>query len=206
MKMMTKSLMFAILMLASVAMIAQKSDKGELKDIIQDYNNKMVGATLNGDYGKLMTYYDEKVISLPNYNPMMRGLDEVMAHQQESAAKGNKVTAMKLTTKKVSEKGDVVIEIGSYTITVEIAGMAEQMSDKGKYMTIWRKTGKDYRILYEMWNTDINPMSASKKGSAKGAPDGKKGSDLQNDKGKTRSGKKPASTEKKPTSTEKEEI
>ncbi len=59
MKMMTKSLMFAILMLASVAMIAQKSDKGELKDIIQDINNKMVGATLNGDFGKLMTFYDE---------------------------------------------------------------------------------------------------------------------------------------------------
>lgn len=197
MKMMMKSQMLLVMMFASVTMIAQKGGDDDLVKHIQVMNNQMVGAILNNDYGKLLTYYDDKVLSMPNYGKMVRGIDEFKAKHQESAEKGNKVTAMKLNTKKVSVHGDVAIEIGSFTITMELAGMPDPVSDAGKYMTVWRKNGNTYKILYEMWNTNTHPMEAMKKGESKGeAPKGKKGGKLQNDGGKTKSGKKPASTEK----------
>ena len=186
---MIRSLAFAVLMLATVTMIAQKGDKGELKKKFQAINNQMVGATLNQDYGKLLTYYDEKVISMPNYSPMLRGIEALKTHQQASAEKGVKVTAMKLTTKKVTDHGKVLVEVGNFTITVEAPGMPNPISDQGKYLTVWRKDGDNYKILNEIWNTDVNPMSGVKKGNEKPKPVGDdKKSKLEQDDGKTKSG------------------
>jgi len=191
MKIIMRSLALAVLMLATVTMIAQKGDKGELKKKFQAINNQMVGAVLNQDMGKILTYYDEKVISMPNYSPMLRGIDALKAQQEASAEKGVKVTAMKLTTKKVTDYGDIVVEIGNFTITVEAPAFPTPMSDEGKYLTVWRKNGDKYKILNEIWNSDVNPMAGVKKGNEKPKPvNDDKGSKLEQDDGQTKSGKK----------------
>ena len=191
MKIIIRSLALAVLMLATVTMIAQKGDKGELKKKFQAINNQMVGAILNQDMGKILTYYDEKVISMPNYSPMLRGIDALKAQQEASAEKGVKVTAMKLTTKKVTDYGEILVEIGNFNITVEVPAMPTPMSDQGKYLTVWRKNGDNYKILNEIWNSDVNPMAGIKKGNEKPKPvNDDKGSNLEQDDGQTKSGKK----------------
>lgn len=191
MKTMTRTLVLFVLMMATLSMSAQKT---EIKDQIQKINNEMIGAILNDDYGKILTYYDDKVISMPNYGPMIRGIDQMKEHQMEAAEKGNKVTEMSLLTKKINDYGDVVIEIGTYTITLEMAGMETPVKDAGKYLTVWRKHDNTYKILNEIWNTDVYPGEAVKMGvgNDKPKPAGDdKGSKLQKDKGNTKSGKKP---------------
>jgi len=199
--------MVAVLMFAAVAMFAQTGGGNkELKGVIQDLNNKMVGAIVNADYGKILTFYDANVISLPNYGKMLRGIDAIAQHQQQSAEMGNKVTALTLTTKKVMPYGDAVVEIGTFTITMEIAGMDKPVSDVGKYQTVWVKHDDTYKIISEIWNTNVHPMKALKGGAEKGdAPksdpvfkEENKDKDKDKDKGETRSGKG-----KKPTSDKK---
>jgi len=197
--------MVAVLMFAAVAMFAQTGGGNkELKGVIQDLNNKMVGAIVNADYGKILTFYDANVISLPNYGKMLRGIDAIAQHQQQSAEMGNKVTALTLTTKKVMPYGDAVVEIGTFTITMEIAGMDKPVSDVGKYQTVWVKHDDTYKIISEIWNTNVHPMKALKGGAEKGdAPKSdpvfkEENKDKDKDKGETRSGKG-----KKPTSDKK---
>ncbi len=198
-----RSLMVAVLMFAAVAMFAQKGGGNkELKGTIQDLNNKMVGAIVNADYGKILTFYDANVISLPNYGKMLRGVDAIAEHQQQSAEMGNKVTALTLTSRKVTPYGDAVIEIGTFTITMEIAGMDKPVSDVGKYLTVWVKHDDTYKIISEIWNTNVHPMKALKGGAEKGdAPKSDPVFNEENkdkDKGETMSGKG-----KRPTSDKK---
>ena len=199
--------MLGFLMLASVAMLAQKGgDNEKLKATIQDYNLAMADAMVKGDYEAVFSYYDDKVISLPNYGEMIRGKEAMMEHQAAGAEMGNKVLAMSLKTKKVSDYGDIVVEIGFYSITMEISGMPDPIKDNGKYLTVWKKDGKSYKILNEIWNTNVHPMMAGNKPSP--ALDDKKGSGLEpaktdeevkEDKGQLQStGKKKSNKKPKP--------
>jgi ketosteroid isomerase-like protein len=181
MKLFTKSLMLAVLMLASVSLLAQKGGNEELKAMIQDYNDAMCDAMVKGDNERLFSFYDEKVISMPNYGEMVRGLDAMIAQHEESAAKGNKVLSMSLKAKKVTDYGDVLVEIGFYQISFKVAEMPEPYNDGGKYLTVWKKHGNEYKILNEIWNTNVHPMMAAQKGGDKPSPalDDKKGSGLE---------------------------
>ena len=170
MKLFTKSLMLAVLMLASVSLIAQKGGNEELKAMIQDYNNAMSDAMIKGDNEMLLSFYDDNVISLPNYGEMIRGIDAMKAHQAEAEAKGNKVLSMTLKAKKVTDYGDVLVEIGFYKISFKIAEMPEPYNDSGKYLTVWKKDGKSYKIINEIWNTNVHPMMAAQKGDDKPGP------------------------------------
>jgi ketosteroid isomerase-like protein len=152
----------------TLGLSAQQSDEvSELQRTISDLNNKMAEAILAQDHDKILSFYDDKVISMPNYEKMIRGIDAFAKAQEESAESGNKVTAMKLMTKKVMDHGDIVIEIGKYDITMEIEAYPLPVSDAGKYLNIWKKHGKTYKILIETWNTDVNPMEMMKKGENK---------------------------------------
>lgn len=211
MKFLTRSVMLGIMMLASVAMFAQKGGGNEeLKAAIQDYNNAMADAMIKGDYETVYSYYDDKVISMPNYGEMMRGKEALKAHQKEAAAKGNKVISISLKTKKVTDYGDVVVEIGFYQISFKIAEMPNPINDSGKYLTVWKKDGTSYKILNEIWNTNVHPMAAAKKGGDKPSPalEDDKGSglepakktneEIQKEQGQLKSGGKKKGSNKKP--------
>ena len=155
--------MLVILLLASISLLAQKSGNDKLKKTFQDINDKMAAAVIAGDSEKMFSFYDEKVISMPEYGEMIRGLEELKTHQAEAEEKGNKVLSMSLKTKYVTDYGDIVVEIGYYDITFQIGGAPAPLSDAGKYLTVWKKYGKEFKILNEIWNTNVYPAEKQNK-------------------------------------------
>jgi ketosteroid isomerase-like protein len=209
MKLFTKSMALAVLMLASVSLLAQKGGDDKLKAMIQDYNNAMCDAMVKGDHEMLYSFYDVNVISMPNYGEMVRGIEAMKAHQAEAEAMGNKVLSMTMTAKQVTDYGDVLVEIGFFNIKMQIASMPAPVTDSGKYLAVWKKHGKEYKILNEIWNTNVHPMMAAQKGGEKPSPalDDKKGSglepaispeDAQKQEGQLKSGGKKKGSNKKP--------
>jgi ketosteroid isomerase-like protein len=58
----------------------------------------------------------------------------------------------------VMDLGDMVIEVGTYVITMDIPGMEQPWADKGKYVSVWRKTkGGGMEMAIDIWNTNVNP-------------------------------------------------
>lgn len=168
MKIMTKSLLLSALMIASVSMYAQKGEQNsELKTTIQGLNNKMADAILKGNDAKVMAFYSDNVISLPNNGKRLVGVEAIAADRKEFADQGNKITSMTLRTQMVTSYDNAVVEIGSYSILVETAGAPEPVSEKGKYLTVWVKRGDSYEIVNDIWNTDGPPKKARKKGEGK---------------------------------------
>lgn len=160
MKRITTYLVMAAMFLAFTSVNAQRGGGNEYKQKLQAYNNQMATAILEEDDEKVLSFYMKDAISMPNYSEILRGTNEIAQHNIESREQGFKITDMKLTTKQVTSYGDALVEIGIYTITVEVPGISQPVTDKGKYLTVWVKyEGDSYKIMNEMWNTDIDPMA-----------------------------------------------
>jgi len=54
----------------------------------------------------------------------------------------------------VASSGDMATDVGTYTIS------AGTMNDTGKYLVHWHKIGNDWKIVDDMWNSDM-PMPAA---------------------------------------------
>ena len=119
----------------------------------------MAMAMVEDNVDRMLGLYTEDAISLPNYGPRMDGLEQFRANHDQMAAAGTKVTAFTSHPTEAWKAGDYVIEIGTYTITLERQGAPGTVQDKGKYMTVYvRDANGDLKIKAETWNTDMNPM------------------------------------------------
>jgi len=150
------SILFALLFVAS---FANAQDNMDLQQKIQIMNDEMADLMLSGDESTIWNYYSEDVISMPSYQPMVKGLDACKASSEQMMASGMKITAFKSVNTDLLVSGDFVIDIGSYEITMTMPQMGDMpYTDNGKYLTVW-KTQDDgsLKVVAETWNTDHNP-------------------------------------------------
>jgi ketosteroid isomerase-like protein len=65
---------------------------------------------------------------------------------------------MVLNTDKVvaSDAGDVAVEEGSFTLSYAGAD-GKPIEDTGKYLVIWRKTDAGWKVVRDIFNTDLPP-------------------------------------------------
>jgi ketosteroid isomerase-like protein len=138
--------------------------ESELKAKFAETNKKFSQLMLDNDLEGILDHYADNSISLPSYQPMMRGHDAMReAHKKQHEQGGMKVTAFELTTTDVIAEGNMAIEIGTYTISMEIPQMGA-VDDYGKYMNVWENQGGDWKLRADMWNTDQNPMMDMQEG------------------------------------------
>jgi ketosteroid isomerase-like protein len=159
----TKTALLSIVFMASVILANAQSD-AELKSKIEKLNLEIGAAMVSGDYEKSLSFYTKDIISLPNYQPMLNGIEAVKQSNEEMKKAGWSVTAFKINTHSVMSCNNLVTEIGTFEISFAMKGMDEPMTDVGKYITIWEKQ-KDgsLKIRIETWNTDKYPAREEKK-------------------------------------------
>jgi ketosteroid isomerase-like protein len=144
--------------------ITVEAKAGDLKAKVQALNDKMARAMVAGDNETVYSMYADDIVLMPNYSPMVRGLKAIKEGDDEMEEAGVKITAMTLTTLEVMDLGDIVYEIGTYGMAMEMPEMSMPWADKGKYVTIFRKLKEgSLEILVDIWNTDVNPWEAMQK-------------------------------------------
>ena len=151
-------LLFAIVSLSVTSVFAQSD--ADVKTKIEKLNKLMAEAMISGDMDKTMSLYTKDVISMPNYNKMISGIEGLKASNDEMKKSGWKITDFKADIMSVQSYGDIVTEIGTFAITMTMKGMEKPVNETGKYMTLWEKQ-KDgsLKIKAEIWNSDKYPMS-----------------------------------------------
>lgn len=143
----------------AVTTYAQQSAR-ELQTQIEDINKELVKYMLEGNTEKGLAYYTDDAISLPSYQPMLQGIDEIRKAAQENANNGMKINSYEPKTVKVIPEGNMITEIGTYKINITIPGADQAIDDHGKYLTIWEKQPDgSLKIKIETWNSDQNPMN-----------------------------------------------
>jgi len=158
---MKSSIVKTVLLIIAVAFSASVSAQNneELKAKIEKINKEMQQAMLSGNTTAGLAHYANDAISLPNYGKMAQGIEAIKKSNEGMMASGMKITKFETTTLIVTSCEDNIAEIGTYSMSFTIPGAPGEVSDAGKYLTIWKEQSDgSLKINMEIWNTDTYPM------------------------------------------------
>lgn len=141
----------------STSVLAQDVEKVKTK--IEALNKVFIQAMLDNDTDKMLSLYAEDIISMPSYQPTVKGIAKVRELSEMQAKSGWKTTQFDLSITDIIVQGNLAIEIGNYNMKMTGPDVPE-WADNGKYITIWeeQKDGS-LKIKVETWNTDTNPWA-----------------------------------------------
>lgn len=143
-----------VTLLLPAGFTASGQENAKLKSTIEEINSKFLDVFRSGNAGDLAAFYTADAQLMFPGSPAMSGVDKIVAYWQGAISAG--VNNVKLETSDVSGCGNEVIEYGIYTI---FAGDNFAV-DKGKYIVIWKKEGKDWKIFRDISNSDNPPPIA----------------------------------------------
>ncbi len=160
-----KKLSAILFTLLFVTSLINAQDNAELKKKIQAMNDEAAKMMVSNDETGMWAHYSNDVISMPSYEPMLKGLDACKMSYKKMNESGMKMTAFKSTVTDIMKSGNLVVDIGTYEITMMLPQMGDQpWSDHGKYMTIWEmQDDGSLKVKVETWNTDVNPWMEMQK-------------------------------------------
>jgi len=146
-------LLFLFLFFTSI--FAQSDD---VKAKVEEINRVMEKAMLSNNPEMTLDYYTDDAISMPNYQPMMRGKEALKNAAQMQKQNPMDWQSFNLNSTDIYQSGDYVIDVGTYDYSMNIPQMEEPYTDKGKYLTVYEKQDDgSLKIKLETYNSDINP-------------------------------------------------
>ncbi len=150
-----KKLFFAVIALFFVSALSAQ----DWKKVVDETNAVFIKYMMEDNTKAMMDMFVDDLISLPSYQPMFEGKEAMKEISEMNKQMGMKFNDFSLTTKHVMDAGEYVIDIGTYSLNMTMAGMPQPITDKGKYITIFEKQDDgSLKIAVDTWNTDINPM------------------------------------------------
>jgi uncharacterized protein (TIGR02246 family) len=131
---------------AAILFAASPTMAQSVKASIDRANEAFVAAFARGDAAGIAAFYTERATVLPPGAPLVKGRKDIEAFWKQA------MTGLKnLTLKAVDVQSlgtGAAREIGTFT------GDAGQQQLVGKYVVIWKKSGKRWRLDTDIWNTD----------------------------------------------------
>ena len=119
------------------------------KVTIEKLNDAWTAAFNKGDAAAVAALYTEDAYVLPPGSVMVKGRAAIEAFWRQAA---QQMTDAKLTTLDVLPLGrSAAREIGTVTLKTKSQPPQEVV---GKYVVVWRKVGRDWKLATDIWNTD----------------------------------------------------
>lgn len=152
-----KKLFLFALMVFFVSSNISAQDVEKVKAKIEEMNKIYTKAMIDNDVDKMLSMYTDDVISMPSYQPTVKGIAKVRELSEVQAKSGWKTTHFVLSITDIIVQGNLAIEIGNYDMKMSGPDVPE-WADNGKYITIWEEQSDgSMKIKVETWNTNTNP-------------------------------------------------
>jgi uncharacterized protein (TIGR02246 family) len=119
------------------------------KATIEKLNDAWTAAFNKGDAAAVAALYTEDAYVLPPGSAMVKGRAAIEGFWRQAA---QQMSDAKLTTVDVLPLGrSAAREIGTVTLKTKSQPPQEVV---GKYVVVWRKVGRDWKLATDIWNTD----------------------------------------------------
>jgi ketosteroid isomerase-like protein len=144
-------------------MASAKEDPEKLKELVQSTGDRLIKATLAGDWDTLFASYTDDVVSLPNRGDVVTGREALRQQYEEMEAAGMRFHSISFTAVEAWPCGDFVCEYGTYDLSLTPPGAPGPLADSGKYFTLWQKQrGGSLKVKLEIWNTSLDPAELAR--------------------------------------------
>jgi uncharacterized protein (TIGR02246 family) len=140
-----------IICAASIAPAQQsvrRTIEANTKQFIEAFNKGDAAAVAN------MYAIDGRV--LPPNSEAVEGRANIQKFWQGAITAGLKMVSLEITH--LETQGNLAVEVGSYTTTVPGAGGAT-ITDKGKYVVVWKRQGRAWKLAVDIFNTNLPATS-----------------------------------------------
>ena len=124
----------------------------DAREAIEAADREFVSAFNQGDAAGVAALYTADGKILPPNMEMMQGRDAVQAFWQGAMDMGCKTAALDIED--LVEQGEVIIEIGKYTLTIQPAE-GGTITDRGKYVVIWKQEDGAWKLDIDIWNSSL---------------------------------------------------
>ena len=141
--------MWRILMIVAGLALGAAPALAQNKATLEKLNDAWTAAFNKGDAAAVAMLYTEDAYVLPPGSAMVKGRAAIEAFWRQAA---QQMTDAKLTTVDVLPLGRAAArEIGTVTLKTKSQPPQEVV---GKYVVVWRKIGRDWKLATDIWNTD----------------------------------------------------
>ncbi len=134
-------------------------DVAKARKDIEAITQKAANDMMSGKFDTTLTQYTDDAVSMPNFEPMVRGKVALKEYSKRMIAMGMKFTKVEFKTVDVQVSGSFAFEIGTFTMAFQMPGMSE-MNEEGKYLTVYERAADGtWKIKVETWNANQPPTA-----------------------------------------------
>lgn len=115
---------------------------------IKAANKKLTSAVAAGDFAGAADMYSKNPMLMASGMPVQKTKAKIKGFWAGAADMGVKSATLKTT--ELEADSDTAIEVGAY----RLAGAKNKTLDTGKYVVIWKKEGKDWKLHRDIFNSN----------------------------------------------------
>jgi uncharacterized protein (TIGR02246 family) len=105
-----------------------------------------------GDVDGVAAVYAEDAVYLPPHHEAVHGRDAIREYLKAPIGHGVSDLAFEVTY--IKQQGPIAWDVGTYRMTIPQTEETRR-EDRGKYLTVWRRVGQDWRIAADAWSSDL---------------------------------------------------
>jgi uncharacterized protein (TIGR02246 family) len=108
------------------------------------------------DPARFASYYAEDALVLSPNAPLVAGKDKIQAGLTALMADPNFALTFHSARVEASQKGDMVYTVGEYSRTVSDQKSKRPVTDRGNYLTVWKKQADgNWKVVTDMDNSEL---------------------------------------------------
>jgi len=98
--------------------------------------------------------YAEDAVYLPPHHEAVQGRDAIREYLKTPLAHG--VSDLSFAVSSIQQQGTTAWDVGTYHMMVPQSDGTKK-EDRGKYLSVWRLTGKNWLLVADAWSSDLPP-------------------------------------------------
>jgi uncharacterized protein (TIGR02246 family) len=107
-----------------------------------------------GELDAVVAAYAEDAVYLPPHHEAVPGRDAIREYLKAPLSHG--VCGLAFDVTYIKQQGSIAWDVGTYRMTIP-QGDGTKKEDHGKYLTVWRRAGKNWLIAADAWSSDLLP-------------------------------------------------
>ena len=149
---MNRIFLVLVMMIAAVSVSlgqtkGNKASGSNIRNTIEAASKGFADALGKGEAAKIADMYAEGARVMPPNGSMVQERQKIKEFWQGFIDSGAKLS---LSTSDVEAQGNVAIEIGTYVMI-----SPDNTRDAGKFVVVWRRQKKDWKIAVDIWNSGV---------------------------------------------------